>query len=82
MNPQRCNVTIRRMNTYIGKMLAGVLCFVMATPAATIDLPKVAPVNLVPLAELEGPAGSKEVSGIVASREWPGVFWVHNDSGD
>ena len=70
------------MNTYIGKMLAGVLCLVMATPAATIDLPKVAPVNLNPLAVLEGPAGSKEVSGIVASRQWPGVFWVHNDSGD
>src|SRR5262245_39920481 len=29
MNPQRCNVTVRRMNTYIGKMLAGVLCLVM-----------------------------------------------------
>jgi len=82
MKPQRCNITILRMNTYIGKMLAGVLFLVIATPAATIDLPKVAPVNLEPLADLEGPAGSKEVSGIVASRQWPGVFWVHNDSGD
>lgn len=38
--------------------------------------------KLEPLAALEGPAGSKEVSGIVASRQRPGVYWVHNDSGD
>jgi hypothetical protein len=24
----------------------------------------------------------KEASGLVASRQYPGVFWVHNDSGD
>ncbi len=45
-------------------------------------LPKVEPLKLVPLAKLAGAAGSKEVSGIVKSRQWPGVFWVHNDSGD
>jgi len=28
----------------------------------------------------EGPA--KENSGIVKSRQWPDVFWMHNDSGD
>ncbi len=27
-------------------------------------------------------AGLDEVSGIVASRTYPGFFWVHNDSGD
>lgn len=26
--------------------------------------------------------GLDEVSGIVASRTYPGIFWVHNDSGD
>src|SRR5690606_40093178 len=33
-------------------------------------------------ARLEGPPHAREVSGIVPSRQWPGVFWVHNDSGD
>lgn len=28
------------------------------------------------------PQGLDEVSGLVASREQPGVLWVHNDSGD
>lgn len=28
------------------------------------------------------PPGLDEVSGLVASREQPGVLWVHNDSGD
>lgn len=44
--------------------------------------PQSAPASLHAVARLEGPAGDKEVSGIVASRQWPGVFWVHNDSGD
>ena len=34
-----------------------------------------------PCAHLEAPA-LREVSGIVASRQHRGVFWVHNDSGD
>lgn len=45
-------------------------------------LPEVSPEKLAPLAALEGPAGKKEVSGIVGSRQWPGTFWVQNDSGD
>ena len=53
-----------------------------ATVASALELPKIEPVALTPLANLEGPPGSGEVSGIVPSRQWPGVFWVHNDSGD
>ena len=53
-----------------------------ATVASALELPKIEPVALTPLATLEGPPGSREVSGIVPSRQWPGVFWVHNDSGD
>lgn len=51
-------------------------------PAPSLTLPEIAPVALKPLVKLEGPPYSREVSGIVASRQWPGVFWVHNDSGD
>lgn len=45
-------------------------------------LPETPPVKLEPIAVLEGAAGKKEVSGIVASRQWPGTYWVQNDSGD
>ena len=54
----------------------------LAVAAAALELPKVAPVTLQPSAVLEGPPHTREVSGIVHSRQWPGVFWVHNDSGD
>jgi hypothetical protein len=33
------------------------------------------------IAQLEN-ADIRESSGIAASRQWPGVFWTHNDSGD
>lgn len=62
--------------------------FAVLAPSASLfavdklPLPKRDPVVLQPIAHLEGPAGSKEVSGIVRSRQWPGVYWVHNDSGD
>jgi hypothetical protein len=39
------------------------------------------PPPLQPLGRLEHPP-IREVSGIVASRRHPGVFWVHNDSGN
>jgi len=55
---------------------------VLTVAAAALELPPLAPVALIPSATLEGPPGSREVSGIVPSRQWPGVFWVHNDSGD
>ncbi len=59
------------------------VCFALvAAEPAQLTLPEVEPVKLSPLAVLEGPAGKKEVSGLVASRQWPGVYWVHNDSGD
>ncbi|MBY0313233.1 MAG: endonuclease/exonuclease/phosphatase family protein [Phycisphaerales bacterium] len=40
-----------------------------------------APFVLSPIAKL-GPGAGKEISGIVASRSHPGVFWTLNDSGD
>ena len=76
------------MRTIFYGLLAGVLSLAAAAGAASaadavnLALPKIAPVKLMPLADLEGPAGSKEVSGIIASRHWPGIYWVHNDSGD
>src|SRR5437899_499106 len=36
---------------------------------------------LEPIGRLDHPA-IREASGIVASRRHPGVFWVHNDSGN
>jgi hypothetical protein len=49
---------------------------------SSVKLPEIRPVTLDASAELEGPAGKKEVSGLVKSKQWPGVYWVHNDSGD
>lgn len=51
-------------------------------PAVELALPAIAPRTLAKSAKLAGPTYSREVSGIVASRQWPGVFWLHNDSGD
>lgn len=46
-----------------------------------ISLPKRAPAVLRPYSKVHfGPI--KEPSGLVKSRIWPDVFWVHNDSGD
>ena len=39
-----------------------------ATVASALELPKIEPVALTPRANLEGPPGSREVSGIVPSR--------------
>ncbi|BET68661.1 hypothetical protein ASA1KI_35790 [Opitutales bacterium ASA1] len=50
--------------------------------SAAVELPDLAPKRLLPSAKLEGPPHTREVSGIVASKQWPGVFWLHNDSGD
>ena len=36
---------------------------------------------LEPIGRLDHPA-IREASGIVASRRYPGIFWVHNDSGN
>jgi hypothetical protein len=37
--------------------------------------------EIKPYTHIEGVAGS-ETSGIIKSRLYPGIFWVHNDSGD
>ena len=63
-------------------VLAGLLLLAGVFPARAVDLPDMEPVELKPSAHLEGPPGSKEVSGVVASRQWPGVLWTNNDSGD
>ena len=42
---------------------------------------KVAPFKLGEGRKL-GPGPAKENSGIVKSRQWPDLFWMHNDSGD
>jgi hypothetical protein len=42
---------------------------------------RAAPPALQPIGRLEHPP-IREASGIVASRRHPGVFWVHNDSGN
>lgn len=48
---------------------------------ASIQLPKVAPVELKVCGNLKF-APIVESSGIVRSRLWPEVIWTHNDSGD
>jgi hypothetical protein len=53
-----------------------VVPFLIAIFAALAD-----PSALEPLGRLDHPA-IREASGIVASRRHPGVFWVHNDSGN
>lgn len=45
---------------------------------AQTETPKL---DLKPVAAVLHP-GAAEISGIVQSRRYPGVFWVHNDSGD
>lgn len=54
-----------------------------ARPVAVIavDLPEHAPVTPLLVGRIDF-APITEASGMVKSRLWPGVFWVHNDSGD
>jgi hypothetical protein len=47
----------------------------------SVDLPNVPPIELQLIAKL-GPGPAKENSGIVKSRNYPDLFWIHNDSGD
>lgn len=68
--------------TVVCGLLVSAWISVLAAQSVAIQLPNVAPAKLIPIADLEGPAGGKEVSGIIASRQWPGVYWVQNDSGD
>jgi hypothetical protein len=50
-------------------------------PADIDDPPRCTKFTLERLGRLDHPA-IKEASGIVASRKYPGIFWVHNDSGN
>ncbi len=53
--------------------------FLLLAALLVADGPK--PVTLERVGRLEHPAIG-EASGIVKSRKYPGVFWVHNDSGN
>jgi len=46
-----------------------------------INLPKITPLYLKPTAKIDSPL-INETSGIVKSRQFDNVFWMHNDSGD
>lgn len=46
-----------------------------------VELPKREPIELKLVAKL-GPGPTKENSGIVKSRQFADVYWMHNDSGD
>jgi hypothetical protein len=46
-----------------------------------VELPERAPIALKLVAKL-GPGPGKENSGIVKSRQYSDLFWIHNDSGD
>ncbi len=52
----------------------------LSAPPVPADRP-LAPVALERLGRLDHPA-IREASGMVASRRHPGIFWVHNDSGN
>ncbi len=50
-------------------------------PLYRYHIPRQPPVRFTPVARIDfNPV--EECSGIVASRQFPGIFWVHNDSGD
>jgi hypothetical protein len=52
-----------------------------ARDVISVELPDVPPIKPRFVAKL-GPGPSKENSGIVKSRNYPDLFWMHNDSGD
>ncbi|WP_148591791.1 hypothetical protein [Aquisphaera giovannonii] len=53
-----------------------------AAPApVSVDVPNREPIPMRPVAKLP-PGPVKENSGIVRSRQFPDLFWMHNDSGD
>lgn len=70
------------MSTFLRCYLAGLSFLMINSLAFAAELPDSQPLELKPSAHLEGPPGSREVSGVVASRQWPGVLWTINDSGD
>lgn len=57
--------------------------FETPSPSAASSLRSTCPVEVRPRAGARVRADSlREISGIVASRKSPGLFWLHNDSGD
>jgi hypothetical protein len=60
-------------------LLPVLLVLAAVTPAADV---LVAPALTLDRGKELGAGPRKENSGIVASRQWPGVFWMQNDSGD
>lgn len=66
----------------LGLATFGHLALSAVVPAPKLALPAFEPVALAPSAALEGPPGTREISGLVASKRYPGIFWAHNDSGD
>lgn len=52
-----------------------------AREVISVELPDVPPIEPTFVAKL-GPGPAKENSGIVKSRNYPDLFWMHNDSGD
>lgn len=68
-------------------VVAAVSVVVLADPAhaqrrvISVALPDVPPIEPKFVAKL-GPGPSRENSGIVKSRNYPDLFWMHNDSGD
>jgi hypothetical protein len=63
-------------------LLSALLWCCLLSPARSLhpfDTPPT--IALTPVATVNHPPIS-EMSGIVPSRRYPGVFWVHNDSGD
>ncbi len=55
--------------------MTAVLCLLLGLAAAQ------APVDLEPIGRLKDKE-LREVSGVVRSRRHPGIFWLHNDSGN
>ena len=61
--------------------LAIIFCLVLALPAiAATTAPSTQPAFEI-VGHIDSPA-IPESSGIVASRQYPGVYWTHNDSGN
>jgi len=61
-------------------LLSGTV-ILQSSDSAKIVFPQKDPVELKPYASIAFPA-IKEASGLVKSRLWKDVFWIHNDSGD
>jgi hypothetical protein len=70
----------RFLRTVVGACAILTACASAPEPAGSALLPDRDPVRLHPVAFFEAPA-IDESSGIAASRQEPGMYWTHNDSG-